>query len=97
MEFNKGDKLETLEVKKELGLVLQASDFNIQLFLHIRIDGKIAIRQALGNTTRHSFNIIDFKEEVLEILTRHINRTNFKVIKITATIKHKSGHGGSLY
>jgi hypothetical protein len=97
MEFNEGDELETSEVEEELGLVLQASDFDIQLFLHIRIDGKIAIRRALGNTTRRSFNIADFEEEVLQILTRHINGTNFKIIKITAAIKHESGRGGSLY
>jgi hypothetical protein len=97
MEFNEGDELETSEVEEELGLVLQASDFDIQLFLHIWIDGKIAICRALGNTTRRSFNITDFEEEVLEILTRHINGTNFEVIKITAAIKHESGCGGSLY
>jgi hypothetical protein len=97
MEFNEGDELETSEVEEELGLVLQASDFDIQLFLHIWIDGKITIRRALGNTTRRSFNIADFEEEVLEILTRHINGTNFEVTKITAAIKHESGRGGSLY
>ncbi|KAL2783755.1 hypothetical protein BJX66DRAFT_344650 [Aspergillus keveii] len=97
MEFNEGDELETSKVEEELGLVLQASDFDIQLFLHIRIDGKIAIRRALGNTTRRSFNIADFEEEVLQILTRHINGTNFEITKITAAIKHESSRGGSLY
>ncbi|KAL2801521.1 hypothetical protein BJX63DRAFT_438765 [Aspergillus granulosus] len=74
---------------------ISSTDFPLEVSLQLYANKKVVVRKVLGEITRKTFNIEDFKLMIDQHFQTACGLFEYNLSKCTATFKHSSGRGGT--